>query len=75
VNLNDRASPLEVLIMVIGFLFVVFASGRVGYELNIGDYRRGQIDALTGKVKYELRENEMGERVWVEKGGADGDVE
>jgi hypothetical protein len=27
-------------------------------------YRKGQIDALNGKIKYEKRENEDGETVW-----------
>ncbi len=30
-------------------------------------YKRGQIDALNGKVAYEKKENEQGELVWKEK--------
>ena len=27
-------------------------------------YRQGQIDALTGQIKYELQTNEQGETTW-----------
>jgi len=31
---------------------------------STGRYRQGQIDALTGKVKYELRVNSDSTRTW-----------
>lgn len=31
------------------------------------NYKKGQIDAINGKIKYELKKTENGESVWVEK--------
>ena len=30
-------------------------------------YKEGQIDALTGKIKYELKKQEDGQTIWVDK--------
>jgi hypothetical protein len=53
-----------------GFLlgFVITATLMAGIFNYVDDYRRGQIDALTGRaIHYELREQENGERVWVKR--------
>ena len=46
-------------------LFAIKACNDIGVR---GDsYRQGQIDALTGKIKYELLPQPDGTVVWVEK--------
>jgi hypothetical protein len=56
---------------VVGFIcFVVVVSG-LGFLCGAAfvqdsGYRQGQIDALTGTVRYRLKDNADGTRVWVE---------
>lgn len=43
-----------------GIVIAIFGAGE-------GMYRRGQIDALNGKVKFERVQNPDGETVWQER--------
>lgn len=50
----------------IGIMFVLFSGLCVGAEMS-SDYKQGQIDALTGKIKYELKKQPDGSTQWKEK--------
>ncbi len=51
---------LIALILVAVIIGMVNAENR-GYHKG---YKDGQLDALSGKAQYELKENNRGERVW-----------
>ncbi len=54
------------LLVFLGFLLAIVIIAT--FHIDLTDrYRKGQIDALNGKVKYEKRENDDGEMVWVKK--------
>ena len=46
-------------------MFVGILFGVIGYKFLSQDYKQGQIDALTDKVKYELIENDNRTKEWV----------
>ena len=51
-------------------VLILCAVGARGYEAGrVEGYKAGQVDALRGVVKYELRENDIGEMVWRDVGG------
>lgn len=51
------------------FMFVGIFFGMIfGAYLCRNDYRQGQIDVLTNKVKYELRVNSDSTKTWHKKG-------
>lgn len=56
---------------VAGFVIGMFIATCIWLMVlsNVTDtsYKEGQIDALTGKIKYELKTNVDSTRVWVEK--------
>jgi hypothetical protein len=58
---------LCVVLCVVCLLLGLAAGVCIGTDSSSDSYRKGQIDALSGKVKYELREQPNGERVWVDK--------
>lgn len=48
-------------------LFAILILGFfIGYIAR-NDYRQGQIDVLTGHIKYELTTRPNGEKLWTEK--------
>lgn len=47
-------------------IVTIFAGSILIWAIDLS-YRRGQIDALNGVIKYENQVNEDGETVWVEK--------
>lgn len=51
----------------LGAIFGTVVMATVGSCITRDDYKHGQIDALTGKVKYELVKDEDGQTVWVAK--------
>ncbi len=56
-----------------GFIILAFVLLFIGFGIggacDPGDkYRQGQIDALTGKVKYELKVNPDSTVTWYERG-------
>lgn len=48
-------------IMNIIMLIVIFIAVRAGYYEG---YKKGQIDSMTGKIKYKLVEYPDGEKLW-----------
>ena len=48
-------------VVIVGGLVLLFCTAAMWF------YRRGQIDAMNGIVKYEKQTNSDGETVWVEK--------
>ena len=52
------------LFQVLAFMFLGFVIGGIIWG---DDYRQGQIDALTGRVKYELKEQPDKSVRWVAK--------
>jgi hypothetical protein len=55
--------------LIIAIFFFVTFLGMVAYVIYANyheGYKKGQIDALSGNVKYELKENEQGETTWQE---------
>lgn len=60
---NDK----EMKILLILFTIVLFlAISLLAYLEPIEEYKQGQIDAMTGKVKYELQTQNDSTRIWVE---------
>ena len=45
-------------------VFVAFLLGIIFMEMVVDRYKQGQIDAINGNVKYELREIDNGEMKW-----------
>ena len=50
----------------LGAMIFILLAGVFKWDLN-EQYRKGQIDALNGKIKYEKQENEIKEIVWRHK--------
>ena len=62
---RERKGKKSDIVIIIAILIVVLFVGRlVGYGIN-NPYKRGQVDALNGNIKYELIENEDLTREWV----------
>lgn len=62
---NNLSGPKDSLVL-IGMLIsaaVVFS----WMLFSISEYKQGQIDALTGNVKYELKTESDSTRIWIEK--------
>ena len=67
-------SAIGFLVLLVGdseesFVFgivAIFAGAILILAIDLS-YRRGQIDALNGVIKYEKQTNSDGETVWVEK--------
>lgn len=59
---QDSSLPILFFVTLMGF----FLFGLTIWSLDIFDtaYREGQIDALTGKVKYELKTNSDSTKTW-----------
>lgn len=50
------------------FVFLIVAVLiSIGMWINSGDYKQGQIDALSGVVKFELVQHPDGTKTWEEK--------
>ena len=49
-----------ILLFVAGMLLGIF----VWHIITSGDYKQGQVDALTGKIRYELIVNEDSTKTW-----------
>lgn len=47
-----------------GFLFVTIAMNFTEYTIS---YKQGQIDAINGKIQFQLKDNPDGTREWVKK--------
>lgn len=58
---NDDKDGLMVSIVIFLFAFVF---GMVFGNLVVNSYKLGQIDAINGDIKYELRELYQGEMKW-----------
>lgn len=55
---------------IIPLIGIISAVISLMFSISIyGDkrYKQGQIDALNGKIKYERKENENREIIWIEK--------
>ena len=63
---NYISDPEFPIIMFIIASLVSFGIGLTLWSIDIFDnaYREGQIDALTGKVKYELKTNPDSTKTW-----------
>lgn len=53
-------------------IFAIIALPIIAYSIGDEDgyregYKQGQIDALSGSIEYELRENKDGSKTWEEK--------
>lgn len=57
-------SWLWAIMMVVAVLFTGLLVWHAGVENGKLQYRQGQIDALNGKVQYELVINEDNEKIW-----------
>jgi hypothetical protein len=69
-EIQELSSQFEAWVFVIGLVLIGMLLGfmfTLKFVFKEGDYMRGQIDAINGKVKYEKRENEDGELVWEKK--------
>lgn len=66
-----RPDPQGVGLLILTVLFLTFGVGGMISELadTYGEtqYKQGQVDALTGNVKYELQTQKDSTTVWVEK--------
>ena len=51
----------------IGLVTGILVMGIMALIVTNGNYKDGQIDALTGKIKYELKKQEDGQTIWVHK--------
>lgn len=51
--------------IILGAAVIVISSGI--FVENTMPYKAGQIDALSGKVLYELKDQPDGTRIWVRK--------
>ena len=49
------------LLLIILILVILFVTVSIS---GTGEYKRGQIDAINGKIYYELREMDNGEMKW-----------
>lgn len=54
------------LMLMIGMCIMAGIGVWGGMSFRSDDYRRGQIDALNGRIKYQKEENEDGEIIWTE---------
>ena len=55
---------LNILVIVMTLIIGILIGGRIDTAER---YRQGQIDALTGKVKYELKANSDSTVTWYKK--------
>jgi len=64
-----KKAEMELVVAILLGLFVLFFGALfIGYNDGVGaGYKRGQVDCLNGKVKYELKTNEDKSVEWVEK--------
>lgn len=62
--LETKAKIWALIIVTLVFLVVMFFMILVISIANNKGYKDGQIDALTGNIKYELIENERKEMYW-----------
>ena len=62
----EKASTADkVITVILVFIVVVLISMLIGGAFDTaGKYKQGQIDALTGKVKYELVAQPDSTRIW-----------
>ena len=61
-----KISTIDNLVSGVALLIIAMVTVGVLYGLRASGYRSGQIDALQGKVYFELRLNSKGETVWYE---------
>lgn len=65
--MNELNQYLSSFLIAFGLAGIILGSIKLFYDKAFEEgYKQGQIDALTGKVKYELSKNEDGELVWTE---------
>jgi len=62
----DSDLKMMFLAALIGVIFGGFGGFSIGFRLFEDDYRRGQIDALSGEIKFKLVEKDDGSKVWEE---------
>lgn len=63
----DNIVEAEDKIWILGMIIIMLAILMVGITLGallVNPYRSGQIDAINGKIYYELREMDNGEMKW-----------
>lgn len=61
-NIDDDTPNWLRVILLISIILLIFAGA-----IHLTHYKQGQIDALTGKVKYELKTMPDSTRIWVGK--------
>lgn len=52
------------MIDLLAILSIIGISSFTAYIINEGGYKRGQVDAINGKIKYELKSQEDGATEW-----------
>ena len=67
----DRKDKLAISVILLGVGIILGILW--GVYLSHNDYRQGQIDSLTGKIKYELRINSDSTVTWHKILGANND--
>jgi hypothetical protein len=67
VQSEGMAWCIAISLILVGMGIMVIILGIVTCKQKT--YEQGQIDAINGKIHYELKRNEDGEEVWVEKEG------
>ena len=60
----DRENSIEVLLVIIALMGAIF----FGWSIQNDEYKDGQVDALTGNIKYELTEHPDSTKTWEEIG-------
>ncbi len=59
---------MEIFIILLIALCLILIGFSIGQSVpNDWEYKQGHVDALNGKIKYEKKENEDGETIWVKK--------
>lgn len=67
-----RPDPQGIFLLILTIIFMISGMGGMMSEVSTmygeTQYKQGQIDALTGQVKYELETKKDSTTSWVEKG-------